>query len=154
MGLPNLSDKDQGKAHVGNTLLLTSAKIVRFCNARSIPVSLENPRRSRLWWTPVMLRLKRSASLVHMDFCRFGTEWQKPTTFAVWGTSSLDPLGMQCAPRAHLCSTSHCRYRRLESTAPGGRHWTAIAEPYPKELCRLYASCATKAYETKAFCQN
>eukprot|EP00972_Heterocapsa_arctica_P005922 872961-Heterocapsa_arctica.AAC.1 len=51
MGLPGLCEKDALKVKVGNSLLAVTLRILRACRLRLTPVSVENPRRSRLWWT-------------------------------------------------------------------------------------------------------
>ena len=141
MGLPDLAPVDAEKVRIGNRLLRFSLKVVDACRARRIPVALENPRRSRLWWTPCMLQhLRRGATKVIVDFCQFGTPWQKPTTFAVWGSTALDRLDRRCSRVGGCCSRSLLPHQRLQGTAPGGRHWTAIAEPYPRGLCARYAA--------------
>ena len=65
MGLPELRPADAEKVKLGNKLLRLSVRIVNLCCLHGIPVSLENPRRSRLWWTPCMLqRLRRGGHKV------------------------------------------------------------------------------------------
>ena len=149
MGLPELRPGDAEKVKLGNKLLRLSVRVINLCCLHNIPVSLENPRRSRLWWTPCMLqRLRRGGHKVCLDFCRFGTPWQKSTTFAVWNTAAFDPLERRCCKHNGLCSSTNKHHQRLEGNAPGGKRWTLVAEPYPAPLCSLYASCADGAVDT------
>ena len=146
LGLPGLSSIDQSKVTIGNKLLQVSVTIVRFCVAHNIPVTLENPMRSRLWWTPQMLRALRSlhGRKIPVDYCAYGTDWQKPTVFAVWGSDIFSDLERRCHRRNGLCQFTGKPHRRLEGTAPGGRNWTAVAEPYPKQLAKQFASLASQ----------
>ena len=141
MGLPNLLPKDAAKVALGNKLLGLSLRIVRRCCQQRVPVSLENPRRSRIWWTPSMLgALRRHGHKVCVDYCQFGLPWQKATVFAVWNCPALLSLERTCRPDGHLCSRSWKPHKRLEGNAAGGARWTQIAEPYPWELVANYAS--------------
>ena len=57
MGLPNLSEKDNLKVAIGNSLMKFSAQVFRLCVLLHIPVALENPHTSRLWLTPQLRHL-------------------------------------------------------------------------------------------------
>ena len=56
MGVEGLSAIDAGKVVLGNKMLAVTTSLVALCRAHGIPVTVENPRRSRLWWTPSMLQ--------------------------------------------------------------------------------------------------
>ena len=144
MGLLELRPGDTEKVKLGNKLLRLSVRINSVCCLHTIPVPLENPRRSRLWlwWTPCMLqRLRRG--LRHSV-----TPWQKSTTVAVWNAAAFDPLKRRCSMHNGLCSSVNEHHQRLEGNAPGGKRWTLVAEPYPAPLCSLYASCGDGAVDT------
>jgi len=143
LGLPGLSEQDAQKVLRGNKLLAITQQIVRRCRRQGTPVSVENPRRSRLWWTPGMLdEIARGGAKAIVDYCQFALPWQKSTTFAHWGRLPLHQLEKRCKPCGNLCSATGRPHKRLEGNAPGGRRWTLIAEPYPWKLVHDYAVIA------------
>jgi hypothetical protein len=151
MGLDCLFEKDLAKVRFGNKMLEVSLSLVRICQRSHIGVSLENPRRSRIWWTPPMLRALHRGSKVVVDFCTYGTPWQKATVFAVWNGHFLESLGQTCHRVGNMCSTSGLPHVRLQGTLPGGKNMTLVAEPYPIQLCADFAKLVTQAVETQTF---
>ena len=117
--------------------------MIRQLSARGILWTLENPRSSRMWITPVMLKTLRDVSggIARTTFCRFGTPWMKPTNFAFGGgIRSMAPLESSCS--GGVCSYRGRRHQVLEGKGPRGLNWTRIAQPYPPKMCqalvRLY----------------
>ena len=84
MGIPNPQPQDVKKIQDGNSMLRLTIVIIKMCRRLKIPVMMENPRRSRIWWTPSLRPLVERSVPVHVDYCQFNMSWQKPTTFAVW----------------------------------------------------------------------
>ena len=71
-------------------------------------------------------------------FCQWGANWQKRTAFL--GVHVVfDPIKKTCKMNGSLCIARNRRHICLTGMAPGGRLWTAIAEPYPRPLCRVLA---------------
>jgi len=141
MGLPNLPEKDATKVAIGNKLLARTIQLIKTCEKLQIPISVENPRTSWLWRTPAMRRLLSRAHVVHTVFCAFGTSWQKATTFACWGSSALELLRAKCGGVPGICEHTGRPHRVLEGTAPGGRCWTLVAQPYPVPLVNSMVHC-------------
>ena len=50
-GLPDIDAKFVEKVERANRIYQLTARIARFCSARGITWSIENPRRSWFWWT-------------------------------------------------------------------------------------------------------
>jgi hypothetical protein len=150
MGLSGLSDIDANKVHVGNALVKFTCRVIALCCACRIPVTVENPRRSRLWWCPCMLRQLRFGHKINLDFCAYGADWQKATTFAVWNSVCFDDLGITChgsrSKRGWCCGFSKKPHRVLEGSAPGGLNWTLIAQAYPHALASQYGFLANREF--------
>jgi hypothetical protein len=159
--LSGLSDVDACKVRVGNDLVEITCRIIDMCRACNIPVTVENPRRSRLWWCPCVLRQLRFGHKVNMDLCAYEVEWKKATTFAVWNARTFDPLGITCVGfyrkpsnfqgqhRQKIewcCGFSKKPHRILKGSAPGGLNWTVIAQAYPHDLARQYAKLANRGF--------
>ena len=126
----------------GNLLTWFSVSVMYACRRRSIPCALENPDASRLWIAPAVLRLLKGARVarVRTDFCQWGTPWRKRTAFAaVCGDFSR--VSRLCCRTSNCCSRSLRPHQQLKGIAPDGRFWTAVAEPYPRPLCRILAKC-------------
>ena len=156
MGVEGLSAIDAGEVVLGNKMLAVTTPLVALCRSHGVPVTVENPRRSRLWWTPGMLRTpSKGCRKLNLDFCAYGTSLMKSTTFAAWGTSIFDDIARTChmRPPDFACSFSGQRHHRLQGTAPGGQCWTPVAQPYPKRLVALYAKCATDRMDTSKWHQ-
>ena len=69
-------------------------------------------------------------------FCRFGRRWKKATRIAT--NTSLRGVRMWCT-----CTTSHLQLRG--ACKARGIPWTAVAEPYPRGLCRMLAAAIATA---------
>ena len=144
MGIPNALPQDMERLRIGNLLLKASARVVQRCWRHRIPVTLENPRRSRIWWTPIMITLLKRGRRFSLDYCCFGMTWQKSTSFAAWGLPELENIAICCQPKQNVCSTSGKRHRRLEGRAAAGIDWTLLAEPYPWKLVHQIAETVSK----------
>lgn len=140
MGLPNLSEKDNIKVAIGNSLMKFSAYIFRLCVQLHIPVALENPHTSRLWLTPQLRHLlnHKYCNWGFTDFCQDGTMWRKRTRI-LWAHVELRQALKQCAGKNGVCSRSHQRHEQLMGSA-NGQFKTLLAQPYPHRLCQRLAS--------------
>ena len=146
MGIPGLSEADQSRVDIGNKLLGVTLQVIRWCLRRGVPVSLENPRSSRLWQVPAVKRLVARGEAVRTDYCQFGTPWRKSTTFAFWNTTGPHKIEKICTGRA-LCSRSHAKHVALSGNNPQGVPWTRVAEPYPRPLCRQLANAMNQSFD-------
>ena len=64
MGMPGLVGVDAEKVRRGNAIMQVALRVARIAKRRGIPVTLENPQGSRMWWTPPMMQLLRKDSKV------------------------------------------------------------------------------------------
>lgn len=140
MGLPNLSEKDNIKVTIGNSLMKFSAYIFRLCVQLHIPVALENPHTSRLWLTPQLRHLlnHKYCKWGYTDFCQDGTAWRKRTRI-LWAHVELRQALKHCVGKSGVCSRSHQRHEQLMGSA-NGQFKTLLAQPYPHRLCQRLAS--------------
>ena len=142
-GLPGLPQELREQLRVGNKLIRVSLAVIDLCCRLGIPVSMENPRSSFLWSLPaVRARLRRpGADLISLDYCAYGTAWQKGTRFATWN-ADLSSLSRRCGRRDGICGWTGRKHWVLEGPCPGGGRMTKLAEPYPRALCTAYADAA------------
>ena len=143
LGLPDLSALDKQKVVTGNALALLSSQILTLCYKRGIPAGLENPALSRLWELPSFLRLAKLeyVKTVKFDFCLYGAPWRKRTQVMYFWVD-IAPLARLCTSHHGSCDRTTRPHQILEGKKPGTSiFWTAIAEPYPKGLCKKWAQC-------------
>ena len=85
--------------------------------------------------------------LIYLDFCMYGTEWRKPTKLLT-NVPELRALSRRCRGTASCYSRTGRAHRSLRGGVPKGIaeyadkvgwRWTAVASPYPEELCEEYA---------------
>lgn len=69
-GLPQVepSSKDAQRLHLANQLYKLVLQVVHLCNAKGVLWSIENPKRSLLWWNTEFAALQQEASLFTCDF--------------------------------------------------------------------------------------
>lgn len=129
-GRPGLSAAMRVKVKQGNLHLEFTMKIVAAAYEMDIGFFLENPDGSWFWRQKLTVRFRSPASLdlFRFSFCRFGTAWQKNTRVAT--STRLRGLRMMCQ-----CHGRHHQLRGYSRTHK--KSWTAVAEPYPRGLCRL-----------------
>ena len=148
MGKPGLSESDQQRVRIGNTLLFFCCALMRVCSSKGILWSLEQPQSSRMWITRVMTRALRSTSARTVDtvYCRWGERWLKRTRFAFSGFSTLSNIEANCSCALGCCDFTGRHHIQLSGTAPGGTPWTQIAQPYPSALCSRIADLVSKHF--------
>ncbi len=144
LGLPGLSQKDQIKVDIGNCLMKFAVLVLHISLLLEVPMTLENPRTSRLWLCPQVQKLlrRRHVQVQHVEFCMFGTVWKKPTSFlGVW--INLEPLmPFRCIGcKRGLCARSGRAHVPLAGLGQNGVWMTKLAEPYPVRLCSKLAQC-------------
>ena len=142
MGRTDLKSKsDVDKVRVGNVLLRFCVQVCFLAKSRRIPWTLENPFSSRVWICPNMLRLMRSpyVQMQCTDFCAFGGPFRKRTAFLSFlvDLSRLEKHRCIGAPRG-VCKFSGKQHVHVQGKEKGA--WrTAVAEPYPRGLCKVVA---------------
>ena len=149
LGLPNLSPKDQIKVDIGNCLMKFAVLVLNISLLLHVPMTLENPRTSRLWLCPQIQKLlrRKHVLVVHVEFCMFGTAWKKPTSFlGVWIT--FDPLTpFRCIGcKRGVCARTGKPHIPLAGLSQNGMWMTKLAEPYPLKLCSKLAQCFTNFF--------
>ena len=99
-GLSDLSSKDSQKVEEGNKLLEFSARVISLCVRMKIPVAVENPCASFLWWTSPFAALARRQTPHerNFDFCSWRKPWRKRTKIWSWGVT-FHTLGKYAAHR-------------------------------------------------------
>ena len=137
-GSPHLTGKAAARLGVGNATFHFAMRTGLECKRLGIPFVLENPRTSMMWSHPRMQLFSLTScedANVNVDFCQHGTRWRKTTLFRGWCTCQPpQPLLYRCRGRGGLCSKTGLRHISLEGGGPGGKRWTAIAEPYHRLL--------------------
>ena len=141
-GFDNMSAKDHAKVLEANRLLRLMVWLARVAIKMGLPVSIESPSTSRLWLTHEIQSLTKSSNgvMCQVDYCAFKMPWRKRTTFLLfnWGVDST--WLPKCVGKHGLCSFSGKAHLQLSGRAPGGAFRTAVAQPYPEELCDILAA--------------
>ena len=140
-GLPGLSEKDQLKVDVANSLLLHMRGLCKYCHRRRVPFYIENPLTSRLWKTTEIKELLALPHSLFMQFyfCQFGEPWRKSTQLLVSRHADMRAIEKRCHfGRGFICSATGKRHVQLTG-AVGGVFMTARAQAYPRRLCRALA---------------
>ena len=140
-GLPGLSETDALKVKVANELLQYMYALCRYCFRRRVPFNIENPRTSRLWKTHELRALTALPHSVEVlfDFCQYGEPWRKSTRVLASRHADLRAMARQCHfGRGYMCSATGKRHQLLSGYA-GKVFRTAVAQAYPKRLCRELA---------------
>ena len=146
-GKPDLGSADALRVIHGNNTLKFSIKVIRTCVRCGIPAILENPASSMLWLVPALQLLKGKRVL--LDYCQFGTRWRKRTRFQCWNIDP--PQDRLCKGHKGICSLSgkpHIILKGYDKVTK--QNWTHIAEPYPKRICSLFASCIFSSIQNLA----
>ena len=147
-GVPNPSDKDAEKIRVGNELARFSIKVFKTARRLGLPAITENPFSSKLWRCPPYAEeidrgLKhQDVVFLHTDFCQWGTRWKKPTGLLTANLKECHTkkLSCQCSGPPGICSRTGRRHFVLTGSAPGGKPWTLVAQPYPKPFSASLAA--------------
>ena len=113
-------------------MLHCALRYIKLAVSLNLPGYLENPRASRLWKVPAILKLVKHgmARFIDLDMCQYGVAWRKPTRLLVWCTPTDMDL-CKCHTKNNLCSRSGKRHLQLTGLS-GGRFLTAAAQVYPK----------------------
>ena len=139
-GLPSLSRKDEAKVKEGNSLLLITCYIIRYCIANNICWVLENPYSSRAWLTDVVQALQQHGHLFQVDSCQYREPWKKPTGLLSGPSRWPLPVARRCSPQHGRCSASGRKHIPLVGTDATGKFMTLRAQVYPTALCSAAAA--------------
>ena len=146
------SANDLAALQNGNRITKAVIKILNALTQAQVPWILENPRSSRMWHLPELLRLSQSRHAVFAtgDFCQYGTKWRKRTGFLCMHCNAATVsrlLGKRCTGSSGLCSRTGCRHMLLQGSGAGGKPLTLIAQPYPPRLAAALSSSLVDAAE-------
>ena len=140
MGLPDLARPgDKEAVAIGNLLMVFTVALCTTGIRFKAPWTIENPRRSRAWLCPAMLKLlaRRGVRTQDVEFCRFGLPWRKSTRFGAYlvDLSRLDDF--RCTGK--VCARTGQKHTVLCGRDAAGNWLTKVAEPYPEQLCSIVA---------------
>lgn len=124
-GLPDLPAHEQVKVDVGNNCVKSALKIISWLDKRNIRWIPENPRSSKTWYLPEMVKLMQSSHVIDnvADFCQYGTAWRKRTRFlaAHICEDDLHRIRRQChGPPGYCCRTGRKHFQLTGSSPMGG----------------------------------
>ena len=153
-GFPDLTGRRLEKTQLANKLARFTLKAIRLATRLNLHWAVENPLGSMLWMLPGFVSLRGNSKdhvFVRVDYCQYGTNWQKPTAI-LSNCHSMAEVGAQC--RMTICESSHTRricsssgkcHVKLRGKDDEG-HWkTSHAEAYPLRLCKRIAQILDKA---------
>ena len=107
-GLDGLSTADSEKVSSSNIITLITFRIIKRVAKAGRPVILENPQSSSVCvW--IVSELKQIAGMfnaewVVVDYCQYGTSWQKPTTLLVFNLPGLGDVFEEMQPPRKVCA--------------------------------------------------
>ena len=138
-GLPRIRASMRQKVREGNQHADFTKEAISRAEIAGSFFWVENPDSSYLWRMRGYQRFLDPASdwTMRIDFCSFRTRWRKRTRF---GTSIPALRGLRM-----LCEGGHQHLVLRGMSKVHRRPWTAVAEPYPRGLCRLVAHAASRA---------
>ena len=142
LGLPGLGRSQRELVIKGNRLAQFSADFALVVFHSLGYVSIENPRRSWLWWHPAIRGLAATLGFCFVWFHQnwYGTCVKKPTCL------------LHCLPRLHLLAVLKPSVTKVTVTLRGQVSWrgqpawrTALASPYPPGLVRPWAALVAES---------
>ena len=127
------------KEEISIALTLFMVRVYRECVRCGVPVSVENPRSSKLWQFHLVRDLMSlpNSRFVTFDMCRYGSEYRKPTALLTT-LSELEVLGKRCNHAyRHVPAAGSTRVRVGSAYKWVAR--TTLAGAYPAQLCSTWA---------------
>jgi len=116
-----------------------------------LPVVIENPRLSRLWLHPKLIRSRKkfAGEFLVFDQCGFGARWRKSTGLLAWHFPELASYSRRCSGCKGACSFTGRPHVQLHGKDPSGKWRTAGSQEYPKELCEQVAKAFQQALDDR-----
>ena len=136
LGVEKMSAKDAIRVAKANQLYALCAEVARFCTAKGIPWTIENPENSLFWHVPdivALLSLEKVGD-IHFENCMLGSSRRKKTRLRAYPASAFESLAVLCDG-----SHSHPPWRR------GPAFSTSLECAYPQQFCDKLAACAAAA---------
>ena len=137
MGLPGLSEKNQGKVSLGNQLLEVSYAFFRQRRRFKVPFSWENDLTSIQWWTTMARHVAPwpQTQDITVHHCAYGTRWKKPTKLRCFHLEGAERLRATCHGK-RLCQYNGKPHIILQGRDEHNMNWTLRAQPYvPRSPC-------------------
>ena len=143
-GLPSLSGDRLELVVTGNRLAAWTVEVARVAAECGCYVSIENPFSSWLWELPAfkLLASKPGFGFTFVRYSDFGSQWCKPTAF------------LHNTPRLHLLACGGDFPEVPSISLRGTVEWggkkvfrTALASPYPVQLCSAYGQFMAESLE-------
>ena len=125
-GLPTLCfPPDVSKVEMSNRLVKNCISVWQVCVRREVPMTIENPGRSRLWLIPFLGKAAQRPhfSLATTHYCMDGCAWTKPTTFRSFRVN-LSAVPKQCSGAQQCCDRTGKQHQVLSGRSPAGPLWT------------------------------
>ena len=158
-GVQGLSERLQKKIDDANVLASFSLDVFAILMKLGLPVLLENPRASRLWYfKEVEELLAQGAELITADLCPFGTQRRERTSFLVANVdeSVRKRLRRPCGGCDGLCGHTQKPHILPKGKKPGTSvNWTSLGQVYPPHLCDTLAGALIRCHRDcpqTAFC--
>ena len=118
-----------------------AVRLIKLCLQLGIPGYLENPRSSRLFRTPGVLKLVHEGKAIYRDadLCQFGVPYKKPTRVLFWGIKVPENVFARCTGSGGRCSKTGHKHINLRGKV-GKRFLTTEAAMYPESFARAISN--------------
>ena len=146
-GLPDLNGQDKQKVLQANKIYDAIALIMTTCHDKSIPFTVENPRKSHMWNYPAIATAINDIETWEVDFqaCMYpdpGRDRRDKWTRLITNNATFKSLAVECDGK--------------HEHAPWGQVWegqwtwaTKLECEYTEALCKAMATAATKLVSNK-----
>ena len=156
-GLEGLGAAARERVEAGNRCLRACLRVCRACDKARVPLILENPHSSKMFYVPELVRLGEGPRKYHAvcDQCAYGTPWRKRARFicAHLDEQDLSRIQGRCRGQRGICFFTEAKHHVLSGSA-GGTPWTRLAQTYPSRLASDLAFVLTEparhAYAARA----
>ena len=127
-GILSLSPKERIAVDLGNATARASIQIIKNLTHHGLPVILENPINSQLFYVLQNLLRRKDCTCISTDQCQFGARWRKRTRLCCWNIHDPASLARLCKRRGFVqgaSSTTSC----LLDLPPRGSLGHALPKP-------------------------
>ena len=134
LGLPGLSEKDQGKVELGNRQADWAVSLFSRLASLGVPVIIENPQGSMLWLHPRFQALLSKYGFIDWDHCAFGSCYRKRTRL-LYANCVLDGLCSDRCQGRGVCSFTNQPHIEIAGKDEKGTFHSEKASAYPVKFC-------------------
>ena len=139
-GILSLSPKERIAVDLGNATARASIQIIKNLTLHGLPVILENPINSQLFYVLQNLMRRKDCTCISTDQCQFGARWRKRTRLCCWNIHDPASLARLCTGKKGLCSRSLQHHIVLTGSSPSGVPWSRLAQTYTPPFARAIAN--------------